>query len=100
MFERVVALNVTDEDGYRRYREGMGPILREYGGGFRVDFRVSDLLEWTGSHPVNRVFIIYFRDEAACSEFFSDERYLAVRAREFEGSVDGVTELARYDREG
>jgi uncharacterized protein (DUF1330 family) len=97
-YEIIVAMNVTDETGYRRYREGMLPILESYGGGFRHDFVVSRVLASAATHPVTRVFAIYFRDEAASAAFFADPAYKAVRARDFDGSVNGFTQIASYDR--
>lgn len=37
-YETVVGLQVNDDYSYSRYREGMTPILKEYGGGFRYLF--------------------------------------------------------------
>ena len=97
-YETIVAMNVTDEDGYRRYRAAMLPILESYGGGFRHDFFVSRVLKTDAPHPVTRIFAIYFPDEAASEAFFEDPAYKAVRARHFEASVNGFTEIASYVR--
>lgn len=40
-FERIMGIYVTDEAEYQRYREGMLPILHQFGGDFGFDFRVS-----------------------------------------------------------
>jgi uncharacterized protein (DUF1330 family) len=97
-FETVVAMNVTDAASYRRYREGMLPILEAYGGGFRHDFVVSEVLRGELTHPVTRVFVIYFRDRASADAFFADPAYKAVRAEHFDGAVDGFTVIASQER--
>ena len=43
--ERLVGLWVEDPDMYQKYREGMLPILKNYGGGFGYDFQVSEVLK-------------------------------------------------------
>lgn len=97
-YERLVGMHVTDDAAYERYRDAMRPILTEYGGGFRYDFRVSEVLRSDSKHPINRVFAIFFRDAEACEQFFADPRYLEVRRREYEGAVGAFTEIARYER--
>lgn len=94
--EALVALEVTDEAGYQRYRDGMTPILRDYGGRFRWDFRVADVLHHDGEEGVNRVFILSFPDVAAKRAFFEDPAYLAVRAEHFDGSVGAIVRIAEY----
>lgn len=98
VFELLVGMKVTDEDAYQKYREGMLPILQSYGGGFSYDFRVSEVLKAESDTPMNRVFTIYFSDEEASNEFFSNEQYLQVKAQYYEGSVDSdsVTVIASY----
>lgn len=90
---RVVAMDVKDPTVYAQYRAGMGPILEEYGGGFLHDFTVADVLRSTVDHPVTRLFVISFPDEDAMADFFSDERYLAVKNEFFTLSVGEYTEL-------
>ncbi len=99
-YESIVGLHVTDESMYQQYRDAMRPILEQYGGGFRYDFRVSDVLQTSSDHDINRVFAIYCRDKEAYDAFFADEAYKAVRARYFEPSVAGATRIAAYDRAG
>jgi uncharacterized protein (DUF1330 family) len=91
--ERVVGLNVIDEAGYARYREGMMPILARYGGGFRFDLDVARVRKPSGV-VINRLFLIYFPDQKAKDAFFSDPEYLAIRKKHFEPSVAGVTEIS------
>lgn len=94
MYTRLVAMHVTDPTAYAAYRAAMAPILSEYGGGFAYDVVTEQA---TGvEHPVTRVFAITFRDEQACTDFFADARYAAVRAAHFVGAVGRYTELAAY----
>lgn len=97
-YENVVGLQVTDEEGYRRYREAMTPLLEACGGGFRYDFRVAEVLRSETEAPINRVFLIHFPSVAAKEAFFADPRYLEARAAHFVPSVGAVTILAEYER--
>ena len=83
---RVVALEVTDEEGYTAYRRAMKPILASWGGRFAVDVRGSALRP----EGANRVFVIEFPDAAAAGAFFSDPAYLAVREAHFVGSTGAI----------
>lgn len=100
MFERLVALDVTDEEGYARYRAAMMPILERYGGAFRHDFRISETLKSEVSHPVNRLFVLAFPDEATMGRFFQDPRYRAVRGEHFDPSVAASTVLSVHQVQG
>ncbi len=97
-YEMVVAMNVTDPEVYASYRREMRPILEKYGGGFRYDFEVSRTYTNESSHPVNRLFAIYFSDEEASTSFFSDAAYIEVKRRFYDSSVDGYTVIASYRR--
>lgn len=94
--DRLVGLNVIEEELYRQYRENMLPILERYGGRFFVDVRVSELLLSPGAGPINRMFAIRFPNTESLEGFFSDPEYLAVRQRFFEASVASVTILGKY----
>lgn len=94
--ETLVGLHVTDDEGYRRYRAGMTPILRAHGGRFRYDFRVSEVLIGETPEPINRVFVIAFPNAEAQRAFFSDPAYLAVRKCHFDPSVAAITRIAVY----
>lgn len=96
-YDRIVALNVTDQTGYQRYRAAMTPLLREYGGDFRHDFTVSSVLKSEVEHPVNRLFVIGFPSREAHDRFFTDERYLLARKTHFEGSVQHATILGSLE---
>lgn len=94
----LVAMNVTDRERYGAYRAAMLPILARYGGGFRYDFVVDEVLSKEPDHPVTRVFAIYFKDEPSSETFFSDADYLAVKRAHYDGAVDGHTVIASYSR--
>lgn len=97
-YEMVVALHVVDEAGYGEYRKAMTPLLEESGGGFRYDFIVSRILKAEASHPINRVFAIYFPDKTAKEMFFARPDYLAIRRKFFDASVPARTTIAEYTR--
>ncbi len=96
--EMLVGLNVLDDEAYKTYRDEMMPILHQYGGGFRYDFRISEVLKAATDAPINRVFTIYFSSQEAMDSFFSNEDYLAIKRRHFEKSVGDTTIIATYER--
>lgn len=93
----IFGLDVKDEAVYRRYREGMTPILLTYGGAFGYDFVVSQVLKSETEAPINRVFTMVFPGKSEAEHFFADPVYRAVRAELFEASVGAVTPIAAYD---
>jgi len=97
MIERLVGLEVTDETSYAAYRENMLPILKSYGGGFRYDFRISEVLKADTENKINRVFIITFPDKTSGDAFFADENYLKVRREYFEPAVRSATVISSYE---
>lgn len=98
-YEQVLAMHVTDQALYTTYRQHMLPILESFGGGFRYDFEVANVLKSASDHPINRVFALYFGSEAQKDAFFADPRYLAVREAYFDKSVNTYTTLGGYERE-
>ncbi len=98
VFERLVGLNVVDDEAYQSYRDEMTPILESYGGGFSYDFKVSEILKSKTEAPINRVFTIYFSSEDSMNSFFSNDEYLKIRKRHFEKSVTDTTIIATYER--
>ena len=96
--EMLVGLQIVDDAVYQAYREAMTPLLQQYGGGFRHDFKVAEVLISNTPDPINRVFTIYFADKEAMEAFFANEEYLTIRQRYFESSVAHTTILATYER--
>ncbi len=96
MVEILVALDVTDHDGYQSYRDAMSPLLEQMGGGFRYDFTIDKALKNASGHAINRVFTIFFPDGDTRDRFFGDATYLEIKRRLFEPSVNGVTIVGEY----
>ena len=96
--ELLIGLHVTDDARYTRYREGMTPILHQYGGSFRYDFRIAEVLKAETNDPINRLFILSFPNARAKDAFFADEEYQKVKREFFEGAVQAVQALAEYVR--
>jgi uncharacterized protein (DUF1330 family) len=95
--EMLVGLNVTDDEAYSTYREGMTPILEIHGGSFGYDFKVAEVLRSESEVPINRVFTIRFPDEPTMSTFFSNAEYLEVKATHFNRSVGDTVIIATYE---
>lgn len=91
---RWIALEVSDESLYERYRAAMMPILERYGGRFAHDFSVSHVWRSTAGERTNRVFAIAFPDRSDDERFFADPDYRAVRRALFQPSVARVVELS------
>jgi uncharacterized protein (DUF1330 family) len=94
MFERIVGLLVVDDQKYAQYRAEIAPLLAAAGGRFRYDFVVSRTLKGEAEHAINRLFIMQFPDRTSKERFFTDPRYLEIRARLFEKAVAGATIIA------
>ena len=96
-YETIMAMNVKDPERYARYRAGMTPILERYGGFFRYDMVVSEVLKSPTTHPITRVFAINFPSKAAREAFYADPEYQKVRAEHFTPAVDGHTAIAVHE---
>ena len=59
-YERVMGIHVTNDVEYDKYRAGMMPILKSYGGSFGFDFKIAETLLSKTDDPINRVFTIEF----------------------------------------
>ena len=98
-YEMLIALNVTDNHKYEKYRTEMKPILRRYGGRFSSDFKISEVMLPESNKDVNRVFTIYFSDKKSKEQFFADPDYLKVKKHFFDSSVKSVTIISGYEKE-
>lgn len=96
-FERIMGLNVTDDEEYQRYREGMTPLLHAAGGSFGFDFKIAEVLQSKTDNQINRVFTITFPSEKIMEEFFANPEYLAIKDRHFEHSVQSKTIIAMHE---
>jgi len=99
MFERIMGLNVIDEQSYKRYREGMTPILNAYGANFGYDFIVSDVLISKTTIDINRVFTIEFPSKNAMESFFDDAKYIEVKKKYLDRSIDGKTIISMHEKD-
>ncbi len=97
MVERLMGLDVADDDGYQAYRDAMSPLLERIGGGFRYDFKVAKTLRNSAGHEIDRVFVIYFPDWLTQDRFFDDEAYQEIRGRLFEPSVRHATIIGAWE---
>jgi uncharacterized protein (DUF1330 family) len=97
-YERCVGLEITDPALYQQYREAMAPILENYGGYFRYDFQVAETLRAETPAPINRIFILAFKDKASHDAFYKDPAYLKVREAFFNPAVKSITLLTSYER--
>jgi uncharacterized protein (DUF1330 family) len=97
-YERLVGLQVMNDGLYQSYRDAMTPILKRYGGGFRYDFKIQEVLQSEAAHPINRVFLMAFNNLESKNGFFNDPEYKAVRQKFFDPSVSKSTVIAEYDR--
>lgn len=93
-FQRIMGLNVIDDERYQAYRQAMEPILNDMGGRFGYDFKIAEVLRSKTDAPINRVFTIEFPSETVMDAFFSRADYLDIKAQYFEASVADVTTLA------
>lgn len=97
-FEMLVGLEVSSEDMYTQYRAAMMPIFKTYGGGFRYDFKIAEVLKKETENLINRVFIIYFPDSESKDKFFADPDYKMTKEKFFVNSVIATTIIAEYNR--
>lgn len=93
-----MGLNVVDESLYQKYRECMIPILGSYGGAFGYDFIVSDVLKSKTRNKINRVFTIEFSSEKIMEEFFVDPKYVDVKEKYLNPSIDSKTIISMHEK--
>lgn len=98
MYEMAVGLNIINDEVYSNYRKEMKPLLEAHQGGFRYDFKVSEVLKNEDGNPINRVFFIYFGSEDLMDQFFANPEYLKIKSQFFEESVQATTILSSYSR--
>ena len=98
MFERIMGLNVIDDDAYAKYREGMTPILHSYNADFGYDFIVSKVLKSKATNNINRVFTIDFPSESVMNSFFEDVDYIAIKKKYLDHAVDSKTVISMHEK--
>lgn len=97
-WETIVGLQVKDDELYTQYRAEMKELLEKYEGGFRYDFKIGETLKSETKNPINRVFLIYFKNKERKLSFFADPDYKKVREKYFVPSVESTTQIAEYER--
>lgn len=96
-YERIIGLDIIDEEEYQRYREAMLPILKTYGGAFGFDFKVSEVLLSKTEDNINRVFTIAFPSRERMEEFFSDPDYVVIQNRHLKNSIKSKTVISMHE---
>jgi len=100
-YERIVGLEVTDQDGYTQYRTEMAPLLDAAGGEFRYDFEVARVLRrQEGDAEINRTFVMRFPDKSSKERFFGDPRYADIKRRFVDPAVKARVLIAEYINDG
>lgn len=97
-YERIMGIYVSDDDEYQKYRNGMMPILKSFGGSFGYDLKVSEVLRSKTEDDINRVFTLEFPSKQVMGNFFADSEYLAVKKKHFNRSVDSVTAISMHEK--
>lgn len=96
-YEIIMGLDVIDDQEYQKYREAMMPILKSFGGSFGFDFRVSEVLLSKTDDNINRVFTIAFPTQKQMDSFFSNPKYLDVKDKYFDQSVQSKTVISLHE---
>lgn len=97
-FERIMGLEVINDEEYQKYRENMIPILHSFGGSFGFDFKVNEVLKSKTDDEINRVFTLDFPSKEIMEEFFTNPAYLAVKEKYFLHSVKSVTTISMHKK--
>lgn len=97
-FERIMGIEVTNEDEYQLYRENMMPILHSFGGSFGFDFKINEVLKSKTDNAINRVFTLDFPSKQVMEAFFTNDEYLAVKEKYFLNSVNSVTTISMHEK--
>jgi uncharacterized protein (DUF1330 family) len=97
-FERIMGIEVTNDEMYQKYRESMTPILHSFGGSFGFDFKINEVLKSKTSDVINRVFTLDFPSKEIMEEFFINPAYLAVKDKYFLNSVKSVTIISMHEK--
>ncbi len=79
------------------HRKAIAPILLTYNGGFRYDFKVSEVFKNQKGSPINRVFLLRFEAKTSKEAFFSNHDYQLIKIADFEGSVQSITIIAEHE---
>jgi uncharacterized protein (DUF1330 family) len=97
-YEAVIGLEIENNESYTKYRDAMTPLLESFGGGFRYDFVVSEVLKAQNQEKINRVFTIHFPSKEKMDEFFALPEYKEIRRTHFKPAVASSTFISQYER--
>ncbi len=97
-FERIMGLEVINDEEYQKYRENMIPILHSFGGSFGFDFKISEVLKSKTDNVINRVFTLDFPSKEIMEAFFTNPAYLAVKEKYFLRSVKSATTISLHEK--
>ncbi|MFV1977274.1 MAG: DUF1330 domain-containing protein [Candidatus Scalindua sp.] len=98
-FERIIGLDVIDDQEYQKYREAILPLLKTYGGAFGYDFRVSEVLLSRTKDDINRVFTIEFPSKSKMEAYFRDPEYIVIQNRHLNNSINSKTVISLHEKD-
>lgn len=84
----IAQLNVTDPEGFGRYRDAVSPLVAKYGGRYLVRGGATECLE--GTWPASRLVVIAFDSFEQAKRFYESADYqeiLPLRLNASEGVV-------------
>jgi uncharacterized protein (DUF1330 family) len=77
----VARINVRDPDGYQRYLQGTGPLLKRFGAAVLAVDEAVTVLE--GQWPATRTVLIAFPDDATAKAWYASPEYQAIAQHRF-----------------
>lgn len=87
----IAQLNVTDPDGFGRYRDAVTEMVAQYGGRYLVRGGTTECLE--GTWPASRMVIIAFESMEKAKYFYESKDYQKILPYRLNAS-EGVVVLA------
>ena len=69
----IAHLQITDPEGFERYREAAPPIVARYGGRYLIRGGAAETLE--GEWTVPRLVVLEFADRDAAERFYRSPEY-------------------------
>ncbi|MGO1119655.1 DUF1330 domain-containing protein [Rhodovibrionaceae bacterium A322] len=91
----VAMIDVTDAEGYTRYREEVPALIAKYGGRYLV--RGGEGVIKEGDWPYPRVVVIEYPDMEAAEAFYHSEEYQAVLPHRIDHSVGTLGVFPGYE---
>lgn len=69
----IAHIQITDPEGFERYREAVPPIVARYGGRYLIRGGAAETLE--GEWTVPRLVVLEFADRDAAKRFYRSPEY-------------------------